>query len=364
MAVTISGNLRLSGSMQVGGVALSVPSQATNVSPANGATHVAYAPTITWTNGGGALTYKVYCDTSNPPTTLVQNSGATSYASGALSFGTVYYLRIDPVNNSGTTTGSVYSFTTESVFDVDGYASLNVSGNDGDALTTARLNVGTQVSLGLWSLSSNAVGASFVSGSPTPLYSPVRVASNVYTGDSDTRAIKFRMDTRDNDAWLNLTSTVPKMSIGFWITIGPIAPSNATVIDLLNCTTALGGFSVAQLSTNGLLHIHTETNSSSQTGADIPGTTLGTPYWCTMYCDQHGQPGATDVLKLYDLAGTLVGTSSANTAASTSKASNYTAIRLGRSDGHAGNNDPPATSYVTYSQLAIDTTSPAYPLGP
>jgi hypothetical protein len=49
------------------------------------------------------------------------NQTATTYEPGTLSNGTTYYWRIDEVNANGTTTGTVWSFTT--VVAVPGQAS-------------------------------------------------------------------------------------------------------------------------------------------------------------------------------------------------------------------------------------------------
>src|SRR6185503_6660914 len=40
------------------------------------------------------------------------NQAGTTYDPGTLSAGTTYYWRIDEINSSGTTTGTVWSFTT------------------------------------------------------------------------------------------------------------------------------------------------------------------------------------------------------------------------------------------------------------
>lgn len=364
MALTITGPFVFSGSFQCGGNALTVPEQVVGVSPANTETHVSYLPTISWQNGGGALTYQVFFDTSNPPTTSVQNSADTSYEPAALSFSTVYYLKINSINNSGTTTGTVYSFTTEPVFDVDAYSSLNVGGADGDALSTGKLDDGTEVSIGTWSLTANAGSYAFVSAALANLHSPVRNDVTIYTGQSATRAIKFRMDQYSNEARLTLTTPVAALSVGFFIKIGPIAASDPAILDLVNVTNAEGGYSVLQISNAGLLRIHSETNGGSQYSAGIAGTGANNIYWCTMDCAEHGTEGATDTLKVYTTAGVLLGTASIDTSAATDKASNYTIIRLGRSDAHSGGTQPASTSYVQYAHLVADVTDQTFPLGP
>ena len=91
------------------------PLQAHSPSPAHGATNVSGNITLSWSNGGAASAYKVYLGTDSTPDNgeyKGQQTGA-SYVAGTLAAGTTYYWRIDSVNAGGTTTGSVWSFTTK-----------------------------------------------------------------------------------------------------------------------------------------------------------------------------------------------------------------------------------------------------------
>jgi len=407
MALALSGTVSLSGAMQFGGNALSVPSQVTNVSPANSETHVDYLPTISWQNGGGALTYQVFFDTSNPPVTSVQNSAATSYEPAALAFSTVYYLKINSINNSGTTTGSVYSFTTEPSYAVDGYSSLNVGGSDGDTLTTGKLDTGTEVSLGTWSFSTTTAGAfltgniykiatagttdftligaansnvgtvftatgagagtgtatvpyAFVSTSPTALYSPFTNGVTIYTGASATTAIKFQMNKWANYATLTLTSAVAEMTVGYWFKTGALAASNPAIEDTFQVVNQAGGFASVNMRFTGgsqTLRMHTEEG----VGSDI-NISPNTTYWITLDLSEHGVALATDTLKVYNTTGTLIGTSTNDVSAGT--VGDWTKLFVGRSDTHTGNNEPADTQFLNYSQLGINTSTLVYPLGP
>ncbi len=80
--------------------------------PGNGATGVSVTATLSWTAGSGATSHDVYFGTTNPPASIGNQTG-TSYDPGTLANSTTYYWRADSVNNDGTTTGSVWSFTTE-----------------------------------------------------------------------------------------------------------------------------------------------------------------------------------------------------------------------------------------------------------
>jgi len=96
---------------------LPLPLKAVNPSPSNGASNQSIDVNVSWSNGGGATSYDVYFGTDNPPTNIVNgtNQSETTYDPGALLYGTTYYWQIDSVNTSGTTTGDIWSFTTEPV---------------------------------------------------------------------------------------------------------------------------------------------------------------------------------------------------------------------------------------------------------
>lgn len=95
-----------------------VPSCASGLVPANGATSVSTCNAITWTapTSSGcntATSYDIYLGTSATPGFLV-NTTATSYQA-QLNFNTTYYYKIVPKNAAGSATGCpVLSFTTAS----------------------------------------------------------------------------------------------------------------------------------------------------------------------------------------------------------------------------------------------------------
>lgn len=101
-----------------------LPAKATNFVPANNATGVAVAPTLTWTAGAGAITHDVYFGTDQTAVTNATtatagifkgNQGATNYQPGAVTAliaDTPYYWRIDEVAPGGTTKGDVLTFRT------------------------------------------------------------------------------------------------------------------------------------------------------------------------------------------------------------------------------------------------------------
>jgi len=91
----------------------SAPGQATDPIPADDATKVWGATYLSWTPGIDTVSYNVYFGTDSTPDSgeFKGNQTATTY-DPTLSASTAYYWRIDPVNAIGTTTGVVWSFTT------------------------------------------------------------------------------------------------------------------------------------------------------------------------------------------------------------------------------------------------------------
>ncbi|MBW8042403.1 MAG: hypothetical protein FVQ85_20740 [Planctomycetes bacterium] len=85
--------------------------QASNPNPADGATGVDINADLSWTTGSYVTSHDVYFGTSSPPP-FVCNQTAITFDPGTMDRGLTYYWRIDEVNKWGTTTGSVWSFTT------------------------------------------------------------------------------------------------------------------------------------------------------------------------------------------------------------------------------------------------------------
>jgi hypothetical protein len=104
------------------------PGQASNPGPPNAATDVSITTDLSWTAGSGSTSSDVYFGTSNPGA-FQGNQTATTFDPGTLANGTTYYWRINEVNAATTTTGTVWSFTTEA-------ASGSVTKEFGDAVNT------------------------------------------------------------------------------------------------------------------------------------------------------------------------------------------------------------------------------------
>ncbi len=84
---------------------------ASNPNPNHYAMGVRLDADLSWTSGRGAISHDFYFGTSNPPP-FIRNQTATTFDPGTLAQGTRYYWRIDEVNPSGTTRGSVWTFWT------------------------------------------------------------------------------------------------------------------------------------------------------------------------------------------------------------------------------------------------------------
>ena len=90
------------------------PRKATSPSPANSGTDINVTEDLSWTAGDGTTSHNVYFGTDSTPdeTEYKGNQAGTTYDPGTLTANTIYYWRIDEVGTDGTTTGTVWSFTT------------------------------------------------------------------------------------------------------------------------------------------------------------------------------------------------------------------------------------------------------------
>lgn len=93
-----------------------LPDKATNPSPANTATGVTLDhPALTWTEGSGADYEQVYFGLTGNMSLVDANDTDQSFSLASylpFPYNTTYQWRIDSTNDSGTTTGDTWSFTT------------------------------------------------------------------------------------------------------------------------------------------------------------------------------------------------------------------------------------------------------------
>ncbi len=100
---------------------LAAPGLAGPPTPANNATNISTDIVLNWGPATGAETYDIYfgtdamavagADPSDPE--FQGNQAIRNYDPGGLAGGTIYYWRIDAVNEAGTTAGTVWQFTTQ-----------------------------------------------------------------------------------------------------------------------------------------------------------------------------------------------------------------------------------------------------------
>ncbi len=105
---------------------LYIPAQAREPEPADGATDVAPDASLSWRSGRGAVSHDVYLGTDPNALTLSGMADGPSFDPGDLNLGTVYYWRIDEVNEAEVVTtweGAVWSFATQDYMVVDDFES-------------------------------------------------------------------------------------------------------------------------------------------------------------------------------------------------------------------------------------------------
>jgi len=107
----------------------SPPGQASGPYPPDGDTNIVRNITLAWTPGMGSSSSDVYIGTDNPPP-FITNITGSNYNHGILEANKTYFWRIDSKNQSYTTEGTLWSFTTgTATADTSGYA-LHFDGTD------------------------------------------------------------------------------------------------------------------------------------------------------------------------------------------------------------------------------------------
>jgi lysophospholipase L1-like esterase len=180
-------------------VAENPPGQASNPSPANGATSVSTTADLSWTAGSGATSHDVYFGTSSPGTFRGNQTG-TTYDTGTMSNSTTYYWRIDEKNDYGTTTGAVWSFTTAASGTPPGQAS-NPSPSNGAA------NVGTTTDLS-WTAGSGATSHDVYFGTSSPGTFRGNQTSTTYDTGTMTAGTTYYWRIDEKNAYGTTTGTV------------------------------------------------------------------------------------------------------------------------------------------------------------
>jgi mannosyl-glycoprotein endo-beta-N-acetylglucosaminidase len=130
----------------------SPPGLATSPYPADGDTNIVRNITLAWTPGMGSSSSDIYLGTVNPPP-FITNTTGSNYNHGTLEANKTYYWRIDSKNQSYTTEGTLWSFTTGTASaDTSGHA-LKFDGTDDyvDCGNGTSLQItGDQITLEAW----------------------------------------------------------------------------------------------------------------------------------------------------------------------------------------------------------------------
>lgn len=97
----------------------SPPAKVSIVSPANGAVNQQLDIYLSWAKPPMARRYDVYFGATSETIALVsENQTARVHVPSGLALDSTYYFRIDSVNEFGTTTGDVCSFSTWAAVDI------------------------------------------------------------------------------------------------------------------------------------------------------------------------------------------------------------------------------------------------------
>ncbi len=153
------GQTRLKGDLWSFTTIIAAPYPASNPGPGNGDTDISVEDDLNWSAGSGASSHDVYFGSSSPGA-LQGNQSTTTFDPGTMANDTTYYWRIDEVNAGGTTTGTVWTFTTEAVTPLPGQAT-----NPNPADSATDVGVGADLS---WTAGSNATSRDVYFGTSSP----------------------------------------------------------------------------------------------------------------------------------------------------------------------------------------------------
>ncbi len=188
------------------------PGAASSPNPANGASGVDTEANLNWSAGSGATSHDVYFGT-NPSPALVGNQATTTYDPGTLSYSTTYYWQIDEVNDNGTTTGDVWSFTTAAA-PVQPDPAINPSPANG----STGVNVNDNLS---WTAGSNAISHDVYFGtSSNPPFQGNQAGTTFNLGTmANSTTYYWRVDevngplTTTGTTWSFTTAATPKFLV-------------------------------------------------------------------------------------------------------------------------------------------------------
>jgi hypothetical protein len=227
------------------------PGQATNPNPANSATNVSITTDLSWTAGSGATSHDVYFGTTSPGT-FQGNQAGTTFDTGTMANGTTYYWRIDEKNSSGTTTGTVWSFTTAAAGSPPGQAS-----SPSPATSATNVSITTDLS---WTAGSGATSHDVYFGTSSPGTFRGNQASATFDPGTLANSTTYYWRIDEKNAYGTTTGTV-------WSFTTAAAPGGLPWSDNFES----GGFTSGGWSTSGSTTVTTAAKHAGTYGAKIAG---------------------------------------------------------------------------------------------
>lgn len=129
--------------------------------PTNLSINVPTNQTISWAAANGATGYRVYFGTTPSPG-LVSSQTNTSFIPAGMSINTTFYWRVDTTNAIGTTTGTVWQFTTTN--GVSATLDINPSSTNVSSAAASGCAIGVVANVA-WTASTNAAWLAVTGGS-------------------------------------------------------------------------------------------------------------------------------------------------------------------------------------------------------
>ena len=113
---------------------LSIPVQARQPQPADGAADVEVDATLGWRAGRDSISHEVYLGMDADALTLAETVSTPSYSPDALDLGATYYWKVDEVQEAESWEGAVWSFSTQAFLVVDDFESYTDDIDAGEAI--------------------------------------------------------------------------------------------------------------------------------------------------------------------------------------------------------------------------------------
>ena len=175
------------------------PGQATSPSPSTGATGVSITQDLGWTAGSGATSRDVYFGTAASPPQVSTSQTATTFDTGTMASLTTYYWRIDEKNASGTTTGTVWNFTTSDTTPPEAPTGLTVI-LPGEANVPLDWNDNSEGDLAGYNVYRSETSGSGYSKLNSSLLTSSDYTDNITTHDTTYYYVVTAVDTNSNES--------------------------------------------------------------------------------------------------------------------------------------------------------------------